>query len=129
MRIIPVLFGALILVEGCGKESVTDTQQPMPYPINVDFQAGFDNDSAIVMINGAIVASVDSITTSPIVVLAASRRFTIVRGTHILSVLIPSDTVRRDTMFVHVEKELWVGVNYVRNQRTIHYIFQYASFP
>jgi hypothetical protein len=129
VRIIPVLFGLLMLVEGCGKQSVTNMEQPMPYPINVDFQTGFDNDSAIVMIDGATVASVDSITTSPIVVLAASRRFTLVPGTHVLSVLIRNDTVRTDTTFVHVEKELWVGVNYVRNQRTIQYLFQYSPFP
>ena len=128
MRTTLFVVGVLILVGGCGKDSVTDTGQRVPYPINLNFQTGFDNDSAIVSMDGGMIASVDSITTNPIVVLAASRRFMILPGMHTMSIWIPSDTVRTDTMFVHVEKELWVGVNYNRSGRTIQYIFQYTPF-
>ncbi len=128
MRITHFVVGVLIVVGGCGKEAVTDTDQHVPYPINLNFQMGFDNDSAVVLMDGGMIASVDSITTSPIVVLAGSCRFMIFPGTHILSVLIPSDTVRTDTTIVHVEKELWVGVSYNRNKRTIQYLFQYTPF-
>jgi hypothetical protein len=122
------VVGVLILVGGCGKDSVTDTGQRVPYPINLNFQFGFDHDSAVVSLDRGMIASVDSITTNPILVLAASRRFMILPGMHILSVWIPSDTVRTDTTFVHVEKELWIGIDYDRNARMIRYIIQYTPF-
>jgi hypothetical protein len=128
VRITHIVVGVLILVGGCGKEPATDTGQRVPFPINLNFQMGFDNDSAVVLMDGGMIASVDSITTNPIVVLAASCRFMIIPGMHILSVWIPSDTVRTDTTFVHVEKELWVGASYNRNTRTISYIFQNKPF-
>ena len=129
MRFMCLLLGSLILIQGCKNESVTDTEWPKAYPINVHFQTGFVGDSAIIMISGAFVASVDSITTNPIIVLAASRRFTIIPGPNTLSVSIPKDTVRTDTTFVHVERELWVGVNYRRDRKRIQYVFQYSPFP
>ena len=127
MRTIYMSLSALVLVLGC--QSATDKDQPKPYPINVDFQTGFNTDSAIILIDNLFAVSVDSITTDPIIVLAASRRFTLIPATHTLSILLPKDTVRTDTTFVHLNTELWIGVNYLRNERRIHFVFQYVAFP
>lgn len=128
MKIIYIFFSVLILLIGCKKESTTNVDSSKSYPITLDFQTGFNNDSAVIFLDGKSATSVDSITTDPIVVLAASRKFTLTTGTHILSVELPKDHFRTDTTFVHDEKDLWVSVNYNREQRKMQYIFQYSPF-
>jgi hypothetical protein len=126
---IALLIPAMILVQSCGKEISTDQQTLSTYPVHVEFQGGFNNDSAVVMIDGIVVASVDSITTNPIILLAATRQFSIVPGEHVLTVALPRDTVRVDTAFVHIQKELWIGVNHNRAQRMMQYLLRYSPFP
>jgi len=129
MRSIAFLFCALILLQGCKKESATNSDLPKSFSITVDFQTGFNNDLAVIFLDGESIALVDSITTDPIITLAASRKFTAAPGTHTLAVVIPKDSVNADTTFFHDEKNLWIGVNYNRGQRKINYLFQYLPFP
>lgn len=128
MKIIYIFFSVLILLTGCKKESTTNVDSPKPYSLTVDFQTGFNKDLAIIFLDGESIALLDSITTDPIITLAASRKFTITPGIHTFSVEIPKDSKITDTTFVHVEKNLWIGVNYNREQTKMEYIFQYSPF-
>lgn len=129
MKIIYIFFSVLILLIGCKKETTTNVDLLKSYSITVDFQDGFNNDSAVIFMDEEVIASVDSITTDPIIAAAASRKFTISPGTHTLSVVIPKYSERTDTTFIHVEKNLWIGVNYSGEKRGIILLFQYSPFP
>lgn len=118
----------MVLLTGCKKESVTNIDSSKSYPITVDFQTGFDKDSAVILLDGKSVASFESVTTDPIIVLAASGKFTLTPGAHTLSVELPKDHFRSDTTFTQEEKDVWVSINYNREQRKILYNFQYSPF-
>lgn len=120
------LLSVFVLSLGCQKNTTTDTSTT--YAITVDFQNGFNNDSVLLAFDGKIVASVDSVTTNPIFVIAGSLKFECIPGQYTLSVAVPKDSVRTDTTFVHIEKPLWVGVNYSRELKKMHYVFQYTPF-
>ena len=128
MKKLFILACALTVVQSCGKQVSTQAETSEPYPINLDFRTGFANDSAVVVIDGAVVASVGSLTTSPIIVLAGTCRFSIVPGEHVLLVLIPKDMASTDISFVHLDQELWIGVSYDREYKRIQYLFQHSPF-
>lgn len=125
-RLFALLSVAIVLL-GCQEKTPTSTSAT--YSITVDFQNGFNNDSVLLAFDGKVVTSIDSLTTHPVFVIAKSLKFEFIPGKYTLSAAVPKESVKTDTTFVHIEKPLWVGVNYIRELRKMHYVFQYAPFP
>jgi hypothetical protein len=128
MKYIICFLFIVIMIIGCSINDSTDTSLFQPtYPINIDLQNGFANDSVRAKISGLLVLS-GTYTTDLSTGLAGGERFYILDGTYTLSVYIPHDAVVSDTTFVHQKKELWIGVNYDKSFKKCTFVFSDSAF-
>ncbi len=126
MRVISVLLISLLQL-ACNRAFLSGSETVIDQ-VKIDFQEGFVNrDSVVIMLNGAYLFSIDSLMTNT-AGWAASKEFHLPPGTYAISAIVPKDSARGDTIFVHIARKQWMGINYVRSKHRIYFRIQNSHF-
>jgi hypothetical protein len=90
--------------------------------LDIHFMEGFyNNDSAVVLLEGNFLLSFDSLHTNDLIGFADKKEVLLSPGEYTFTVLIPKDNVRADTTISIKGHELRVGVNYNRHLKKLSF--------
>jgi hypothetical protein len=121
MKKIICLF-SFILLCSCNNSLINKNDIPAKQKLNIHFMEGFyNNESAVVFLDGNFLLSFDSLRTNPLTGFAYKKEVLLAPGKYTFTVSIPKYSIKADTAISIKEHELYLGVNYDRKMKKLSF--------
>jgi hypothetical protein len=111
----------------CSNSVSSDVPIPTLFPVQIDFQSGFQGDSVIVRIDG-IVISAKRHTSDAAFGYADSAVGAFAEGKHVLFVNSPELKSKIDTTYVQLNAKTYLGISYLRAPQNWTYLYSTKPF-